>query len=104
MSVIPDREMMLQVNYFGNDGIHYADGKRFERDFEIMIDGHAIARQKLEAGKPDRLFDVNYAIPNELTNGKQHVEVKFASSSVTMAGGVYGVRMVDRLAMEQWKA
>ncbi|MFC5529465.1 beta-L-arabinofuranosidase domain-containing protein [Cohnella yongneupensis] len=103
MSVIPDREVLLQVAYFGNDGVHYSDGHRYERDFDIVIDGHAIARQKLETGKPDQLFDVSYEIPTELTNGKQHVEVKFASSAVTMAGGVYGVRMVDRLVMEQWK-
>ena len=55
------------------------DGKRYERDFEILIDSTVIARQQLKPDRPDELYVVNYEIPLELTRGKDRVEVKFAS-------------------------
>jgi len=101
MSVLPDRPVALLVAYFGNDGPQWIDGVRHERDFEILIDGNAIARQRLEAGNRDELFETLYEIPPELTKGRGDVEVKFASTGGTIAGGVYGIRMVDRLRMSE---
>jgi len=104
MAVKPDQPHLLQVTYFGSDGPRWIDGKLCQRDFEIVIDGTVIARQKLSHERPDELFEVNYDIPLELTQGKRQVEVRFASSADTVAGSVYGVRMVDKQVWDNWKA
>ncbi|WP_199613871.1 beta-L-arabinofuranosidase domain-containing protein [Paenibacillus alkalitolerans] len=103
MAVMPDKPMALQVTYFGSDGVAHVDGVRMERDFEILVDGKVIARQQLKAENPDQLFDMLYDIPIELTSGKRNVEVKFESTAGKIAGGVYGIRLVDRDRMEQWE-
>jgi len=95
MAVHPDHPMLLQVTYFGNDRAAWLDGLLHEREFEVLIDGVAVARQKLNGEKPDELFDEQYAIPTELTSKKDHVEVKFASTAGRIAGGVYGIRMIN---------
>jgi hypothetical protein len=104
MAVKPDKPHLLQVTYFGSDGPRWMDGKLCQREFDIVIDGTVIARQRLSHERPDELFEVNYDIPLELTQGKTHVEVKFASSEDTVAGGVFGVRMVDKQVWDNWKA
>lgn len=103
MAVIPDRTMQLQIKYFGRDAAQRIDGKLMEREFQILIDGNFIANQKLNGGS-DQLFEVDYAIPYELTSGKRNVEIKFVAADGNWAGGVYGVRMVDRMKYEEWNA
>jgi DUF1680 family protein len=102
MAVLPDRPMLLQVTYFGPDGAAYVNGVRMEREFDIEIDGCVIARQKLDGGQADQLFVVSYEIPDSATAGKRDVEVKFASTEGKLAGAVFGVRMVDRMRLEDW--
>lgn len=94
MTVEPNGEMSLEVSYFGGDRTVEIDGKTYERDFEILIDDTVIAHQQLEHnGPPASTIDVRYPIPFELTEGKEKVEVKFASSEGKIAGGVYGVKI-----------
>lgn len=95
MKVNPDQQMYLIVTYYGSDSTLHIDGKTLERDFSILVDGSLVAEQKLSANKPESLFDVWYDIPLDLTNGKEKVEVKFESKIDKVAGGVYGVRIVN---------
>lgn len=95
MGVEAEKPMYLLVTYFGSDAMLHVDGKSYERDFSILIDGKEIARQQLNANKPGALFDVCYEIPTELTKDKQKVEVKFASEEGKAAGGVYGVQIIN---------
>ncbi len=97
MRVEPVEQMYLLVTYFGGDQAIVVDGKTYEREFNILIDGTVIAKQKLESHPPeDATFDICYEIPRSLTEGKQNVEVKFASWEGTIAGGVYGVKIVNQ--------
>ena len=57
----------------GKKGVKELDN----RTFDILIDGHRIATQKLNASKPGQFVDVTYDIPVDLTKGKQKVTVKF---------------------------
>lgn len=41
-----------------------------------------------------RFFDVEYAIPSELIEGKQKVTVRFAAPAGSDIPGVFGIRMV----------
>ncbi|PLS01030.1 glycoside hydrolase family 127 protein [Neobacillus cucumis] len=95
MKVEPDKQMYLQTTYFGRDKTLFADGKKFERDFSILINGQLVAIQKLEGNHSDGLIDMNYEIPLMLTKGKEKVEVKFQSNEGKAAGGIYGVRIVN---------
>ncbi|WP_160724387.1 glycoside hydrolase family 127 protein [Bacillus sp. USDA818B3_A] len=95
MQVYPEKQMYLLVTYFGGDKTLFADGKRYDRDFQILVDGQMIATQKLEGTNPDDLIDVCYEIPLILTEGKQKVEVKFQSGEGKAAGGIYGIRIVN---------
>ncbi|WP_404455479.1 glycoside hydrolase family 127 protein [Virgibacillus necropolis] len=95
MAVQPDMPMYLLVTYFGNDKHLHVNGKTYEREFSILVDGSVIANQKLNENKPGSLFDVCYEIPEELIKGKSKVEVKFTSKVGKVAGGVYGVRTIN---------
>jgi hypothetical protein len=95
MAVLPDKPVYLLVTYSGNDASLHEDGKAHPREFDILIDGSEIAHQTLHANNPGKLFDICYDIPLTLTNGKEKVEVKFASEEGKVAGGVYGVRVIN---------
>lgn len=100
MKVENNQQMYLLVTYFGSDTTLHMNGKLLERDFSILIDGEEITTQKLESDKPDYLFDICYDIPLALTKGKEKVEVKFVSEEGKVAGGVYGVRIVNDKIIE----
>jgi uncharacterized protein len=95
MAVIPDKPVYLLVSYNGYDNTMHIDGKAYERDFGILIDNTLIAEVSLRGEQPGKLFEVIYDIPQQLTNGKEKVEVKFTSQEGKMAGGVYEVRTVN---------
>jgi uncharacterized protein len=96
MTVHPGKVHALQVTYFGSDGAVHRDNIRVEREFDILVNGQAIGRERLEAKHRDKLFTVLYDIPNELINGAEQVEVKFVSANGGIIGGVFGIRMIDR--------
>ncbi|MFD2379842.1 beta-L-arabinofuranosidase domain-containing protein [Paenibacillus xanthanilyticus] len=102
MKVVPGRPMALQVTYYGSDGPFHNDRGLQQREFDIVINERIIARQKLEAQHPEQLFHVQYDLPEELLGGVDQIEVKFASADGGVAGGVFGIRMIDRLKLAQW--
>ncbi len=95
MKVDPNQQMYLMVTYNGNDANAYIDGRTYQREFDILIDGVAIATQKLETNHPGSLFEVCYEIPRTLTQNQKQVEVMFRSGKGKIAGGVYGVRITN---------
>ncbi len=101
MKVASDTQMYLYVTYNGNDTNVHMDGKMYTREFDILIDQTPIARQVLKKNQPGELFSVCYEIPKLLTEGKEKVEVTFASEEGKIAGGVYGVRIVNTNAVFQ---
>ena len=76
--------LILQATYWGDER---------KRKFHILVDGTEIATQTLEANKPGEFFDVDYPIPESLTNGKQSITVRFAPEEGKTAGPVFGVRI-----------
>jgi hypothetical protein len=103
LAINPASKMVLQVTYFGSEGAYRDEHGHHEREFDILINDHFIARQKLEAEQPEHLSEVLYDIPDNLTNGENHVRVKFVSVDGGVVGGVFGIRMIDRLEMETWE-
>jgi hypothetical protein len=76
----------------------YHDEERQTRTFEILVDGARIGEQKIERHRPGngsrRFFDVEYAVPAELTRGKQKVTVRFQATGGNETATVFGVRLI----------
>ncbi len=86
MAVDAEQPMELVVTYFGAD---------FNRSFNISVEGVTIATEPLGA-KPngDRFREAVYAVPPELTKGKEKVTVKFfANDKTSFVGGVFGIKI-----------
>lgn len=80
---------LLQITYYGLDK---------DRNFDILINDDIIATVKLDGSKGDQFYSVDYTIPTEIIqnapDGK--LTVKFAANSGSIAGGIYGVRLLRR--------
>lgn len=86
LKVLPDASHTLMATYWGMDN----RGRRFD----ILVDGDTIATEDLNRYKESRFYDISYAIPPELTKGKQYITVKFQARPGNGAGPVYGIRLV----------
>jgi hypothetical protein len=82
MKVPPDGPVALLCTYWGSD---------VGRTFDVLVDGRKVATQKLQDNQPGEFFDVEYAVPPELTKGKEQVTVKFIAPGGGTAGGVFGL-------------
>ena len=83
LAVLPDAPMVLRVVYWGADR---------GRSFDVVVDDRVLATQVLEGSGP-RFVAVEYAVPMDLTWGKDRVTVKFARKEV-FAGGVFDCAML----------
>lgn len=85
MNIVDDLPIDLLCTYWGGDR---------GREFEILVDGHKIATQKLDAQKPNEFMDVIYPIPQDLIKGKSKVTIRFQALPGKIAGGVFGCRIL----------
>lgn len=69
-----------------------------ERNLDILLDREKLATQKLLTDRPGDFFDQFYDIPPQLTRGKTKVTVRFQSRPGDIAGGVFGLRMMQASA------
>lgn len=76
--------LILQATYWGEER---------KRQFDILVDGVKIATQQLQADHPGKFFDVEYPVPETLTQDKTKVRVRFAPPERNTAGPVFGVRL-----------
>jgi len=76
--------LMLQASYWGDER---------GRTFDILIDNTKVATQKLDHDAPGKFFDVEYAVPEALTRGKQKVRVRIVPKDRSTAGPIFGVRL-----------
>jgi hypothetical protein len=59
-----------------------------------LIDGQKIAMQKLNNQKPGKFMEVTYVVPLDMTLGKEKVTIRFQAHEGSMAGGIFGLRVV----------
>jgi DUF1680 family protein len=86
VKVTPGAPVELLCTYWG--------GETGKRTFDILVDGRVVATETLNRDKPGVFFERAYAVPAELTRGKQQVEVRFRAHPDNMAGGLYGLRVL----------
>ncbi len=85
MKCDPVQPQQLVVTFFGGDA---------GREFDVMVDGKVVGTEKLNNNKPGEFFDATFPLAPELTRGKSSVTVKFAAHPGSLAGGVFGIRMI----------
>lgn len=88
LKVLPDQPMSLVCAYWGSE-----TGRR---TFDILVDGTKIGTQSLGNDKPGEFFTVTYAIPENVTRGKNKITVRFQPQAGNTAGGFYGVRVIKQ--------
>jgi hypothetical protein len=79
--------------------VTFSNDARREGSFDILVDGKKVGEQATERRSPEqdvRFFDVLYAMPTELIEGKQKVTVRFEVSSGSDIPGVFGIRTIRR--------
>lgn len=69
---------------------HKGDGEP-RRVTVIKVDGREVATQKLEKGPAGEFLDATYALPPDLTQGRDHVTVRFETKNGSIAGGIFGL-------------
>lgn len=86
MKVDPEKAMELLAIYSGTERC----------EFEIHIDDQLLVAQKLADNNPGEFIDRIYAIPEEMTKGKELVKVKFIPAGTSYVGRVFGCRMMTK--------
>ncbi|CAN5412540.1 glycoside hydrolase family 127 protein [soil metagenome] len=86
MKVDPAKPNVLVVTYWGND--------RLRPDFAVTIDGTELAKEQLTGRPQNQFYDVEYAMPVELTRGKSSVEIRIQPTDGKSGPSVAGVRSV----------
>lgn len=81
LKVLPDKPLTLCCTYWGSDVP--------PRTFDLLVDGRLLATQSLDRNRPGEFLNVEYAIPEEMTRGKQKVTVRFQAHPGNTAGGVF---------------
>ena len=76
----------VSVTYWGSDS--------GARAFDVLVDGRAVATERLNNNRPGQFYDVMYALPPEAADRSDAVTVKFQAHPGNRAGGIYGVRVV----------
>jgi hypothetical protein len=71
----------------------YADEWR-KRTADVLVDGHKIGEQTIEARGEPKFYNVEYKIPADLVQGKSKITVRFEATQGNEIGAVYGLRTV----------
>ncbi|HEY2807853.1 MAG TPA: glycoside hydrolase family 127 protein [Steroidobacteraceae bacterium] len=82
--------LILRMTYYGDERA---------RDFDVFVAQVRVATQHLDADRPGQFFEIEYAIPQDLTRGAQRVRVRFVPHDGSAAGPVFGVRMMRARAL-----
>jgi uncharacterized protein len=77
--------------------VTFSNDARRNGSFDVMVDGKKVGERMTERRSPEQdvsFFDVEYALPTGILQGKQKVTVRFETSTGGEIPGVFGIRMV----------
>jgi len=77
--------------------VTFSNDARRKGSFDVLVDGKKVGEQATERRSPEqdvRFFDVEYALPSELSEGKQKVTVRFEAAAGSDIPGVFAIRIV----------
>ncbi|WP_308367963.1 MULTISPECIES: glycoside hydrolase family 127 protein [unclassified Microbulbifer] len=77
----------LRITYYGLDK---------DRNFDISLNGVKLADVVLDGSEGDKFFHVDYPVPEEVLakTDKGNLELRFEARNGSVAGGIYGVRLL----------
>jgi DUF1680 family protein len=78
---------------------YYSDEWR-KRTFDILVEGKRVGEQVVEKNGEPHFFDVEYAVPSDLMQGRQKVTVRFEATKGNEIAAVFGVRMIRADAVQ----
>jgi len=82
----PTHPVALVVSYYSDEWL--------KRTFEILVEGQNVGEQTIEKGGPVHFFDVEYAVPANLVQGKQKLTVRFQATNGNEIAAIFGLRMI----------
>lgn len=84
-----ETDLRLMVRYWGQEW--------GGRKFDIYVDDEKLLTEN-NTGRwcRSKFWDVEYAIPNTMVKGKDHIRVKFQALPENTAGAVYGIRLARK--------
>ena len=85
VKVLPDQAQELCVTYWGSD---------VGRTFDVLVDGLKLVTQRLQRSRPDSFYTEVTPLPEAMTKDKTGVTVRFQAQPGSMAGGVFGIRVL----------
>ncbi|MBI5708247.1 MAG: glycoside hydrolase family 127 protein [Armatimonadetes bacterium] len=85
LKVDPDGPNELMLTFWGSDG---------GRAFDVLIDDKVLDTVRLRGEKVNAFFDKVWRLDPSTTKGKSKVTVKLLAHQGSIAGGLFGVRMV----------
>jgi hypothetical protein len=84
-----ERGVTLMLRYWGNESGN--------RTFDILIDGRALCREKIDGKwRRNEFINVEYRIPASRLRGKESITVRFQSLPDSTAGGIFYLRLLKR--------
>jgi uncharacterized protein len=86
LKTAPGKQVTLVCTYRGSEGRR--------RAFDILVDGERIAGEEL-LNHPTELFQMEYAIPERLTRGRERITVRFQALPGATAGSIFDVRVIQ---------
>jgi hypothetical protein len=89
MRIEPQIKAMLVVTYT-------AAQEMPDCGFDILLDGSPLSDFETGFDEADKFYNVNYAIPETMVQGKETVTVTFQAHPGRRVRRVFGLRMVDR--------
>ena len=75
---------VLRLTYFGGDS-----GRRFD----VLVNGERLASVHLKGEQGAKLFSREYELPDKL-HDESKLTVRFEAHEGSIAGGIYGVRLL----------
>jgi hypothetical protein len=88
MKVDPAKPMELVCTYWGDQQF---------RTFDVLVDGVKVGSEALNKNKPGEFFDATYAVPPDVTKGKERVTVNFVPGQQGRgAGPLFGSLMLRK--------
>jgi DUF1680 family protein/cyclophilin family peptidyl-prolyl cis-trans isomerase len=88
LKVLPDLVQDLSVTYWGLD-----EG----RHFDVFVGDTKLASERL-ANQGPKFYDKTYSLSPSLLKGKDKITVRFQAPADSLAGGVFGIRVMKAVA------
>jgi hypothetical protein len=87
-------DLKVQPNSPNSILVEYWGGFPGSKTFDILIDGVKLVTENISLKKDGQFIFEEYALPEEMTRGKDKITIRFEAHEGHIAGPVFGVRTI----------